>query len=85
MRTVTTFYITPAVWDKEVWGRPGLPGKRQANKVLKSRDVLQLDHQGKTSIKVPGIPGGSARYYVFTDEALYQARGAANDEQEEAA
>ena len=44
--------------------------------------MLQLDHEGKTSIKVPGIKGGSARYYVFTDEALYKAQGAANDEEE---
>lgn len=81
-RTVTTYYITPAVWAKEVWGRPGLPTARQANKVLKAHDVLQLDHEGKTSVKVPGIKGGSARYYVFTDEALYKAHGAANDEEE---
>lgn len=85
MRTVTTYYITPDIWKKEVWGQPGLPGMRQANKVLKSHNVLQIDGGGKTSIRVPYIPGGSARYYVFTDEALYQARGAANDEQEEAA
>lgn len=84
-RTYTTYYITPANWGKEVWGRPGMPSARQANKVLKAHGVLQLDHEGKTSIKVPGIKGGSARYYVFTDEALYQARAAANDEREEAA
>ncbi|WP_136066373.1 DUF927 domain-containing protein [Modicisalibacter radicis] len=85
LRVVTTYFIPPATWSKEVWGKPGMPSVRQANKVLKARDVLKLDHEGKTSIKVPGIKGGSARYYVFTDESLYQARNAANDEQEEAA
>ncbi|MGP5326792.1 hypothetical protein [Vreelandella titanicae] len=50
--------------------------------MLKAHEMLQLDHEGKTSIKVPGIKGGSARYYVFTDEALYKAQGAANDEEE---
>lgn len=83
--TVTTYYVTPENWRKEVWGRPGLPSHRQANKVLKKLGILQLDHEGKTSIKVPAIKGGSARYYVFTDEALHQARAATNDEREEAA
>lgn len=84
-RSVTTYFIPPATWSKEVWGKPGTPSVRQANKVLKAQGVLKLDHEGKTSIKVPNIKGGSARYYVFTDESLYQARNAANDEQEEAA
>lgn len=85
MNTVTTYYITPAAWGKDVWGRPGMPSARQANKVLKACEVLQLDHEGKTSIKVGGLKGSSVRYYVFTDEALYRARAAANDEQEQAA
>lgn len=80
-RTITTYYIGSASWTKEVWSRAGLPSARQANKVLKAHDVLQLDHEGKTSIKVPGIKGGSPRYYVFTDEALYRAQNAANDEE----
>lgn len=85
MRTVTTYYISSANWTAEVLSRPGMPTKHQTNKVLKAREVLQLDREGKTSIKVPGIPGESARYYVFTDEALYRARDAANDPKEEAA
>mgnify|MGYP003146561961 CR=1 FL=1 len=50
--------------------------------MLKAQDGLQHDHEGKTSIKVPGINGGSARYDVFTDEGLYRVQGAANDEEE---
>lgn len=83
--TVTTYYVTPENWRKEIWGRAGLPTYRQANKVLKECGVLQLDHEGKTSIKVPGIKGDAVRYYVFTDEALYHARAAANEERGEAA
>lgn len=81
----TTYFIPPDTWSKEVWGRPGMPSARQANKVLKAHGILQLDHEGKTSIKVPGIKSGAARYYVFTDTSLYRARNAANDEQEQAA
>ncbi|WP_144979438.1 hypothetical protein [Halomonas sp. C22] len=77
--TITTYYIA---WTKEVWSRTGLPSARQANKMLKAHDVLQLDHEGKTSIKVPGIRGGAVRYYVFTNEALYRAQGAANDDEQ---
>ncbi|WP_322528691.1 DUF927 domain-containing protein [Salinicola sp. LHM] len=83
---VTTYFIPPATWGKDVWGRPGMPSARQANKVLKEHGVLQLDHEGKTSIKVPGLKvGGATRFYTFTDVDLYRARRAANDEQEQVA